>query len=91
MSTALSSSEYRRTSTVERGPRPGTGMNVLDPSYAQATEPSESNTTHAGINVATGLANANFGIDAATEAFDEPLDRADVVAIVQPFFIPTVA
>ena len=54
------------------------------------TAPSESNTTHAGVNVAS-LAGANFGIDAAQEAFDEPLDRADVVAIVQPFFIPTIA
>ena len=52
--------------------------------------PSESNTTHAGINVATALANAQFGVDAATEAFDEPLDRADVVAIVQGFFIPDI-
>ncbi|MEO7455880.1 MAG: ferritin-like domain-containing protein [Gemmatimonadaceae bacterium] len=54
------------------------------------TAPSESNTTHAGVNVAT-LSGAAFGIDAAQEAFDEPLDRADVVAIVQPFFIPTIS
>ena len=54
------------------------------------TAPSESNTTHAGVNVTT-LAAAQFGTDAAQEAFDEPLDRADVVAIVQPFFIPTIA
>ena len=53
------------------------------------TAPSESNTTHAGVNVTT-LAGAPFGTDAAQEAFDEPLDRADVVAIVQPFFIPTI-
>ncbi len=56
-----------------------------------ATAPSEGNTTHAGINVATALSAANFGVDAATEAFDEPLDRADVVAIVQPFFIPPIS
>jgi hypothetical protein len=54
------------------------------------TAPSESNVTHAGVNVST-LSGANFGVDAATEAFDEPLDRADVVAIVQPFFIPTIS
>ena len=52
--------------------------------------PSESNTTHAGVDV-TMLANANFGLEAAQEAFDEPLDRADVVAIVQGFFIPTIS
>ena len=48
------------------------------------------NTTHAGLNV-TSLSNAQFCGDAATEAFDEPLDRGDVVAIVQPFFIPTIS
>jgi hypothetical protein len=58
---------------------------------ADATaSPSESNTTHAGVNVAS-LANANFGTEAAQEAFDEPLARADVVAIVQGFFIPTIS
>ena len=54
------------------------------------TAPSEANTTHAGVNVAT-LSGASFGLEAAQEAFDEPLDRADVVAIVQPFFIPTIS
>ena len=54
------------------------------------TAPSEANTTHAGINVTT-LSGAQFGLEAAQEAFDEPLDRADVVAIVQPFFIPTIS
>ena len=52
--------------------------------------PSESNTMQAGIDVNT-LAGAQFGGDAATEAFDEPLDRGDVVAIVQGFFIPTIS
>lgn len=54
------------------------------------TAPSEANVTQAGVNV-SALSAASFGVDAATEAFDEPLDRADVVAIVQPFFIPTIA
>jgi hypothetical protein len=54
------------------------------------TAPSESNTTHAGVDVST-LSGASFGVEAAQEAFDEPLDRADVVAIVQPFFIPTIS
>jgi len=55
-----------------------------------ATFPSESNVTQAGVNVST-LTGAQFGVEAAQEAFDEALDRADVVAIVQPFFIPTIA
>jgi hypothetical protein len=36
------------------------------------------------------LSGASFGLEAAQEAFDEPLDRGDVVAIVQPFFIPNI-
>jgi hypothetical protein len=54
------------------------------------TAPSEANVIQVGVNVST-LAAANFGIEAAQEAFDEPLDRGDVVAIVQPFFIPTIS
>ena len=50
----------------------------------------EDNTNQGGVNILT-LAGANFGTDAATEAFDEPLTRAQVVAIVQPFVIPTIA
>lgn len=55
-----------------------------------ATAPSEANVTHAGVNAQT-LSGNTFGANATTEAFDEPLDRADVVAIVQPFFIPTIS
>ena len=54
-----------------------------------SSAPSEANTMQGGIDVST-LAGASFGIEAAQEAFDEPLDRGDVVAIVQPFFIPTI-
>jgi len=59
---------------------------------APATAPSEANTTHAGVDVTTltGLP-TGFNATTASEAFDEPLSRADVVAIVQPFFIPTIA
>jgi len=51
----------------------------------------EDNVTQGGLNVTT-LPNLPSGIDvtaAATEAFDEPLTMAQVVAIVQPFFIPS--
>jgi hypothetical protein len=62
--------------------------------YGQGTNstsaPSEANTTQAGVTI-TSLSAAPFGTNAATEAFDEPLDRVDVVAIVQPFFIPTIS
>ena len=49
----------------------------------------EANTTQATINIA-GITNAG-GAAGASEAFDEPLTRAEVVAIVQPFFIPTIS
>jgi hypothetical protein len=54
--------------------------------------PSESNVVHAGVNVNTlNTTTIGFGLEAAQEAFDEPLERADVIAIVQPFFIPTIS
>lgn len=52
----------------------------------------DGNTTHGGVNVAM-LSNIPGDIDlasAATMAFDEPLTKAQVIAIVQPFFIPTI-
>lgn len=52
----------------------------------------EGNTTHGGVNVAT-LPNIPSDVDlasASTMAFDEPLTKIQVVAIVQPFFIPTI-
>jgi hypothetical protein len=54
--------------------------------------PSEANVVHAGVNVNTlNATTSGFGIEAAQEAFDEPLERGDVIAIVQPFFIPTIS
>jgi len=53
----------------------------------------EDNVTQGGVDVTT-LPNLPGGIDvkaAATEAFDEPLTAAQVVAIVQPFFIPALS
>ena len=52
----------------------------------------EENTTHGGVNTAT-LGNIPGDVDlasAATMAFDEPLTKDAVRAIVQPFFIPTI-
>jgi hypothetical protein len=71
-------------------------VNAFNAIYGGAT--SESNTSHKVYNGtsettidASTLANLQGGTDAATEAFDEPLTRAEVVAIVQPFFIPTIS
>ncbi len=95
--------EVRWSGTVRGGERAaagGTTLGTLNPTAvgsafdkmygAGASSPSESNIMHAGVNV-SALAGATFGAEAAQEAFDEPLDRADVVAIVQPFFIPTIS
>jgi uncharacterized protein YciI len=56
----------------------------------------EENTAHAGLNL-TSLSLAGTGLpsgaeltQAASEAFDEPLSRATVTTIVQPFFVPTI-
>ena len=79
---------------TDLGPQPAmvtAAFNAIYGAGANATTaPNESNVTQAGINVST-LSGANFGVEAAQEAFDEPLDRADVIAIVQPFFIPTIS
>jgi hypothetical protein len=51
----------------------------------------EGNTNQANVNVAN-LTNTPSDITmstAATMAFDEPLSRAEVIAIVQPFFVAT--
>jgi hypothetical protein len=79
---------------TDLGPQPTlvtAAFNAIYGAGANATTaPSEANVTQAGIDV-SALSAASFGANAATEAFDEPLDRGDVVAIVQPFFIPTIS
>lgn len=73
-------------------------VNALGLIYGGAT--SEANLTHgagAGVNVTTLAGVTALGLvgtdltAAAQEAFDEPLTRAEVVTIVQPFFIPTIS
>lgn len=63
---------------------PAGAVAALDLIYA-----GEQNTTIAGINVA-GLSGIQGGTDAVTEAFDQPLTKQQVIAIVQPFFKPTI-
>ncbi|MDQ6612751.1 MAG: ferritin-like domain-containing protein [Gemmatimonadota bacterium] len=56
------------------------------PAFTQGVYDGEDNVTQAGINTTSlpGIAD-NGGVTAATEAFDEPLTMAQVVAIVTPF------
>lgn len=71
---------------------PAPGQAVVDSIYAGSTP--EDNTTHivfngsaaVSLNAAT-LPNITGGNDAVTEAFDEPLTRAEVEAIVNPFLV----
>ncbi len=65
--------------------------NVTDVPGANAVYAGEQNTTHAGVNVVplVGRLRPDFDIsqDAVTEAFDEPLTMAEVLAIVDPFIV----
>ena len=67
------------------------------PSNAPAGAVAAANLVYAGENTTTqgtvnisAIANAG-GATGASEAFDEPLTRAQVVAIVQPFFKPDIS
>lgn len=73
---------------------PSPGQALVDSIYAGATP--EDNTNHtvfngsanATINAANIASVASFGgTDAVTEAFDEPLTKAEVTAIVAPFVV----
>lgn len=54
------------------------------PAFTQGIYNGEDNTVHAGANAAA-LGTGNGGINAVTEAFDEPLTKAEVTAIITPF------
>jgi hypothetical protein len=85
--------------TISGGGAAAAGAGNITPAPPQAVVDAfnliyagEDNTTQAG-KVVTSLPNLPSGFDtaAATEAFDEPLTKAEVVTIVQPFFIPTLS
>ncbi|MDB5120377.1 MAG: ferritin-like protein [Sphingobacteriales bacterium] len=57
------------------------GVTAADAIYA-----GEVNDTQAGIKI-TGINGMTVSMSAATEAFDEPLTKAQVTAIVTPFFV----
>ncbi|MGZ8378920.1 MAG: ferritin-like domain-containing protein [Gemmatirosa sp.] len=65
--------------------------NQTDVPGASAVYAGEQNTTHAGVNVVPLVTRLGpqFSIDAndVTEAFDEPLTMAQVLAIVDPFIV----
>ena len=61
-----------------------TGIAAVNANYGGATP--ESNVTQAGVTI-TSLAGVggNISVNSATEAFDEPLTAAEVLALVAPF------
>lgn len=56
------------------------------PAGVAAVYAGEENTTQAGVQI-TGINGAAIDADDASEAFDEPLSRAQVLAIVDPFIV----
>jgi hypothetical protein len=87
----------RWSGTIQGGGAAAAGAaNVSNPpagavAALEAIYAGEQNTTHAGINVTTlpGMP-AGMSQSAFSEAFDEPLTKAEVRAIVQPFFRPDI-
>ena len=67
---------------------------LLDKAYGAGADdtasPSEASVAQLGVDVSS-MTNATFGLEVAQEAFDEPLARADVIAVVQGFFLPTIS
>ena len=80
---ARHASEIRRL----RGKKAWISGNSRDdlPLFTQGIYNGEDNTTQAGLDV-SALGNGNGGLNAVTEAFDEPLTKDQVTAIVTPFF-----
>ena len=70
------------TSTTAKGN--DTGIGAVDANYAGATP--ENTVNQAGV-IITDLngVNGKISFSAATEAFDEPLTKAEVLALVAPF------
>ena len=58
--------------------------NLTDIPGTAAVYAGEENTVHGGVNV---TAVTTVGLDEVTEAFDEPLTKAQVLAIVDPFIV----
>jgi rubrerythrin len=54
------------------------------PAFTQLIYNGEDNVTQAGLDI-TALGSGNGGTNGVTEAFDEPLSKADVLTIVTPF------
>lgn len=90
----IHSVEARHASVVRRLRGERTNMeikgwitNAESDGAPQASYEGEDNTTHAGLGLDTIASLSEFSMEAKTEAFDEPLSREQVLAIVKPFVI----
>ena len=88
----------RYSGTVSGGGSAAAGAGNITPAPPQGAVDAlalvyagEDSTTQASVSI-TGLPNLPSGFNAsyASEAFDEPLTKAQVITIVQPFFKPTI-
>lgn len=62
-------------------------MSGINSDLVQASYNGEENTSQAGVEI-TGINGFDISADSATEAFDEPLTAAEVLAIVDGFIVP---
>ena len=84
---ARHASEVRRLrgNFSERAPNEGwITRNLTDIPGTAGTYAGEDNTVHGGVDATTIT---SVGLDEVTEAFDEPLTKAQVAAIVDPFVV----
>jgi hypothetical protein len=95
---AAGASAVKFSGTVSGGGASAAGAGNITPAPSQAVldafgliYQNEQNTTVANVNLTT-LPNlpSNLDANAANEAFDEVLTKAQVIQIVQPFFKPTI-
>lgn len=92
-------SVVKYSGTISGGGSAAAGAGNISPAPPQAVVDAfnliyagEDTTTQGTVSI-TGLPNlpSGFTSAAASEAFDEPLTKAQVIAIVQPFFKPTLS
>ena len=85
---ARHASHVRRLRMASAGVKPWITLNQSGiPSTAvQASYNGEENTTQAGVQI-VNIGGQNISANAASEAFDEPLDKATILSIVAPFIV----
>ena len=85
----IHSVEARHASAVRRlrGQKGWITGNMSDSAAIQATYNGEEVVTQAGVNLQTALG-GTYGVNAVSEAFDEPLTDTQVLAIAGPFIRP---